>query len=148
MLYRLATFRLMRRLILRAYDPIEMARTRAEAEGESRALVRAVDRDAYEENLRTLVEDAREAGARPVFLAVCSIPEYVESMRNVASIEGVPLVEARELFGRYIDDLREHRLYADEVRYYEALYGLEVLALLPQLLISRMPTPTAIVASI
>ena len=49
-------------------------------------------------------------------------------MRDVASTEGVPLVDARELFGQHIDDLRAHRLYADEVRYYEALYGLEVLA--------------------
>ena len=127
-LYRFATFRLMRRLILRVYDPIEMVRMRAEAEGESRALVRAVDRDSYEKNLRTIVRGAREAGTRAVLLAVCNEPYYTRMMQYVASTEGVPFLDAKELFGRHIDDLRGHLLYADEVRYYEALYGPEVMS--------------------
>ena len=49
-------------------------------------------------------------------------------MRYVAETEGVPLVDALELFRDHLDDLRHNRLYADDVRFYEELYGLEAMS--------------------
>ena len=94
-LYRFASFRLLRRLILGVYDPFEASRARAEATGESRALVRAVDRDTYIDNLRSLVTQARELSAR----SVCAPPAYVRGMHYAAEVEGVPLVDATSCFG-------------------------------------------------
>ena len=75
-----------------------------------------------------LIDEGRKAGAESVLLAVCAPEEYVQAMQEVARSERVPLVDALELFGVHLDDLREHRLYAEEVRFYEALYGVDVMA--------------------
>ena len=53
-------------------------------------------------------------------------------MQYVADTERVPLVDALELFRSKMDDLRAHRLYADEVRFYEELYGVEEMAKRPE----------------
>lgn len=135
-LYRFETFRLMRRVILTAYDPLEVSQVRADSEGNERQLVRSVERDTYMENLEFLIAAARESGARAALLAVCAPPDYLRGMRYVAETEGVPLVDALELFREHLDDLRQHRLYADEVRFYEALYGLEAMSEQPDLYVT------------
>ena len=129
-------FRLLRRLILGVYDPFEALRARAEAKGESRALVRAVDRDTYIDNLRSLVTQARELSAWSVLLGVCAPPAYVRGMHYAAEVEGVSLVDARELFRSSVDDLRAHRVYVDEVLFYEELYGLDTLSKRPELYVT------------
>jgi lysophospholipase L1-like esterase len=48
-------------------------------------------------------------------------------MRYVAETEDVTLVDAFNLFKDHLEDLRSHRLYADEVRFYEKLYGVEAM---------------------
>ena len=128
LLYRFETFRLLRRLILGVYDPFDGSRARAEAEGEERDLVGAVERDVYMDNLRSLVGQARELGARSVLLGICTPSDYLRGMDYVAETEEVPLVDVGELFLSRMDDLRAHRLYPDEVRFYEALYGVEEMA--------------------
>ncbi len=135
-LYRFASFRLLRRLILGVYDPFEASRARAEAKGESRALVRAVDRDTYIDNLRSLVTQARELSARSVLLGVCAPPAYVRGMHYAAEVEGVPLVDACDLFRSSVDGLRAHRVYVDEVLFYEELYGLDTLSKRPELYVT------------
>ena len=57
-------------------------------------------------------------------------------MRYVAETEHVPIVDALELFGDHLEDLRSHRLYADEVRFYESLYGLEAMTKQPHLYVT------------
>ena len=123
-LMRFETFRLMRRLLFAVRDPFAAARTRAEAEGDGRRLVKAVPIDAYQENLRYLVDRGRSIGAESVLLSVCSPPRWSQAMRDVAGETGAPLVDALELFRARLEDLREHRVYADEVRYAESIYGL------------------------
>ena len=127
-LYRFETFRLLRRLILGVYDPFDRSRARAEFEGDTRDLVAAVSRDVYLDNLRSLVEKARELGARSVLVGICTPASYLRDMAYVAESEDVPLVDAGQLFRSNMDDLRAHRLYPDEVRFYETLYGVEEMA--------------------
>lgn len=131
-LYRFETFRLLRRLILDVYDPFDASESRAETEGDERDLIFAVDRDTYMDNLRALVTQAREIEARPVLVGICIPPAYLRGMSYVAETEQVPLVDALALFRRHMDDLRAHRLYADEVRFYEELYGVEEMAKRPE----------------
>ena len=75
-----------------------------------------------------LVVQARELGIRSVLLGICTPPEYLRGMDYVAETEEVPLVDAGELFLSRMDDLRAHRLYPNEVRFYEELYGVEEMA--------------------
>jgi lysophospholipase L1-like esterase len=119
---RFETFKLLRRWILGAYDPF-MARESNETDSQERVLVKAVPTENYIENLRYLISETRSRGAETVLLSMCSPEEYVDAMRHVSEIEGVPFVDAGEIFRVHIDDLRAHRLYVDEVRYYERLYG-------------------------
>ena len=127
-LFRVETFRLLRRLILGVYDPVDASRARADSEGEARDLIFAVDRETYMENLRLLVGQARELGAQPVLVGICIPAAYLRGMQYVAETERVPLIDALELFRSKMDDLRSHRLYVDEVRFYEELYGVEEMA--------------------
>lgn len=124
LLMRFETFRLIRRLIFSAFDPFAASRARAEREGDERRLVESVPRDTYMENLAHLVTQARAIGAETVILGVC-IPAaaYLRGMQYVADTELVPLIDGGALFRDKVDDLRAHRLYADEVSFYEALYG-------------------------
>ena len=123
-LMRFETFRLMRRLLFAVQDPFAASRARAEAEGDRRKLVKAVPIEDYKANLHYLIEQGRSIGAASVLLSVCAPPRWSRAMREVAEEAGVPLVDALALFRTHLDDLREHRLYADEVRYAESIYGL------------------------
>jgi len=105
-------------------DPFAASRARAEAEGDRRKLVKAVPIEDYKANLHYLIEQGRSIGAASVLLSVCAPPRWSRAMRAVADEAGVPLVDALALFRTHLDDLREHRLYADEVRYAESIYGL------------------------
>ncbi|MDP7473215.1 MAG: GDSL-type esterase/lipase family protein [Vicinamibacterales bacterium] len=125
-LLRFASFRLLRRAIFTWFDPFERSRENA-ADGSPRQLVRAVSRDAYIENLRTLIAQARSNGGDAALLSVCAPQEYANAMREVAQSEDVPMVDALELFRASLDDLRSHRLYPHEVSFYEDLYGLEAM---------------------
>ena len=136
LLYQVATFKLMRRLILSVYDPFSASRARADAEGASRALVRSVERDVYMDNLRLIVTRAREHGIESALLAVCALPPYVRGMRYVADTEQLPLVDAETLFRENLDALRSRRLYPMHVDYYETLYGPDALAARPMLYVT------------
>lgn len=127
LLYRFETFKLLRRWILGVYDPFDASRARAEREGNQRELVRSVPRDVYIDNLRSLIGQARQQGTKTALLAVCALPEYVSAMRQVADAENVVMVDALDMFQTNLDDLRAHRIYPDEVRFYEALYGMEAM---------------------
>ena len=128
-LLRFETFKLLRRWILGAYDPFAVSRDPGETADTGRVLVKAVPRNQYIDHLRYLIGEARAYDAETVLLAVCAPDEYVSAMRYVAETEGVPLVNAGEIFRANIDDLLAHRLYANEVRYYEALYGEHAMAM-------------------
>ena len=123
-LMRFETFRLMRRLLFAVQDPFAASRARAAAEGDRRRLVKAVPIEDYKANLHYLIEQGRSIGASSVLLSVCAPPRWSRAMGEVADEAGVPLVDALALFRTHLDDLREHRLYADEVRYAESIYGL------------------------
>ena len=126
-LYRFETFKLLRRWILGVYDPFDASRARAEREGDERKLVRSVSRDVYIDNLRSLIGQARQHGTDTALLAVCAPPDYVRAMRHVAGVESVPMVDGLEVFQANLDDLRAHRIYPAEIRFYEALYGMEAM---------------------
>ena len=113
-------FRLLRRLMFTAWDPVTSSGTRA-------ATHRAVPLNAFRSNVRYLIEQGRSIGAEAVLLSVCSPPEWSAAMGEVAREMDVPLVDARDLFRRRLSDLREHRLYAAEVRYAESVYGREAM---------------------
>lgn len=122
-LKRFEAFRLMRRILLAAWDPVAASRARAEAEGGRRALVKSVPLDAYKANLHYLIEQGQSIGAEAVLLSVCAHPRWAQAMHEVADEADVPLVDALNLFREHLDDLREYRLYPAEVRYAESIYG-------------------------
>ena len=119
---RFKTFRLLRRVALTVYDPVQRARQAKVP------FVSNVDNDQYVRNLTEIVTTARAAGARPVLLAVCAVEEKVALMRNVVRATDVPLVDAFQIFGDNLNNLRAHRVYPDEVRFAEQLYGMDAMA--------------------
>ena len=101
--------------------------TRTSSDTGTPKLVPSVSAQQYAANLRTMVRIARAQGARPVLLAVCSPESIVSQMQDVAAAARVPVVRALDrLLGR-LEDLKAHRLYPDEVRYYENIYGVDAM---------------------
>ena len=88
------------------------------------------------EHLQFLIAATRASGARAALLAVCAPPEYVRGRWYLAETAGVPLVDALEFFRERLDDLRHYRLYTEEVRFFEELYGLDAPASQPHLYVT------------
>ena len=112
-------YRLLRKVSYDAGTPPEVAPS---------SLVPAVSDGQYVANLRSMIRTVRNSGAQPVLLAVCANESIVGQMREVGRRLEVPMVDALPLLMDRQDDLRAYRLYADEVRYYEGLYGADVMA--------------------
>jgi lysophospholipase L1-like esterase len=124
------TYQLLRKLAFSWNDPT------AQYQGQRPELVRSVPDAQYATNLRAMIRTARGQGAQPVLLAVCSPEPMVNRMREVAAATRVPMVHALErLLGR-LDDLKAHRLYADEIRFHENIYGREAMEQRWQLFVS------------
>jgi lysophospholipase L1-like esterase len=114
---RFKTFQLLRKITFALNDPT----TRYD---ERPTLVSSVTDEQYMRNLTTMVRLARQHNAQSVLMSVCSAQDQVDAMRRVAQANRVPMVDARARLMARFDDLKAHRLYPDEVRYYENLYGL------------------------
>ena len=117
---RLRTYQLIRKMAFALHDPTPRDVNLQE-------LVPAVSDAQYVANLKTMTRIARARGGRSVFLAVCAQPPMVQQMRDVADATQAPMVDAFTLFVQHVEDLKAHRQYADEVRYYEDIYGQEAM---------------------
>ncbi len=119
-LLRLRTYQLLRRVILTAANPLRAK----PADGAGPVRVRAVARDDYVENLRTMTRLAAEAGAETIFMSVCTGErQYAAAMRDLAAELNVPSLDVRSLFGERIDALIAGELHPEKVARYRALYG-------------------------
>jgi lysophospholipase L1-like esterase len=114
---RLKTVQLVRRIAFDLNDPA------AKYQDQRPELVRSVSHADYIDNLRTMARMARNQNARPVYLSVCSMDTVVDQMRQAATAMRAPMVNALELLLERLDDLKAHRLYPDEIRYHESIYG-------------------------
>jgi len=116
---KLRTFLFLRSVVFQLSDPT--------LRYEPSDLVRAVTDEQYVENMHTLVSIARERGARAAFLAVCAPLTMVHQMRDVAEAADVSMVDAGALFVERYEDLQSYRVYADEIRYSESVFGLDAM---------------------
>lgn len=120
-LLRLNTYRLLRKVVLSAIDPLSRP---TEDEAEGRAKVPAVDVDAYQANLERMAAAMDGRGGAVVFLSVCTGDRrYVATMRNVADETDAPFLDVRQLFTDRVDELESGTLMPDLVAHYRRLYG-------------------------
>ncbi len=117
---RFRTYQLLRRIAYDLYDPSERYDEHAE-------LVPSVTDVQYTENLNTMISIARAQGARPILLAVCAMEAKVDQMRDVAVTAQIPMVDALTIFLERFDDLKAHRLYPEDIKHYENIYGLDAM---------------------
>lgn len=126
---RFKTYQLLRKVVYKLHDPAAPREPRPE-------LVPAVSAGQYTQNLTTMIRLARQRKAKPVLMAVCAPPSQVDLMRGAAEQAQVPMVDALgHLFDRF-DDLKAHRLYPEEIEYYERLYGRDTMEVRWQLYIT------------
>lgn len=124
-LRRLESFKLLRRALFSVYDPFAGLAT---AEGAApRPQVVSVPLPQYRRNLQRMAGLARQGGAEVVFLSVCAPDDYRQTMIELGRQRAIPVVDAGALFRDLADDLRDGRLYPDDVAYYRHLYGEEAL---------------------
>jgi lysophospholipase L1-like esterase len=123
-LRRLESFKLLRRAIFSIYDPFAGLGGEGAA---ARPQVASVPLPDYRNNLQRMAGLARQRGAEVVFLAVCAPDEYREAMIALGRQRDIPVVDAGALFLERLEDLRDGRLYPDDVAYYRGLYGEDAL---------------------
>lgn len=117
----LDTYRLLRKAVLSASDPLSRP---TEDEAEGRPKVPAVDLDGFQANLERMVEAMERRGGAALFLSVCTGDRrYVASMRNVAQAADAPFLDVRQLFTDRVDALEAGELMPDLVAHYRRLYG-------------------------
>jgi lysophospholipase L1-like esterase len=116
----LRTYQLIRKLVY-------ARRTPDRAPPAEDQLVRAVSDNDYAANLATMIRAARQRKAEPILMAVCTPQPLVDTMRRVAERTRVPMVSSLDRLLARFDDLKAHRLYADEVRFSENVYGLDAM---------------------
>jgi lysophospholipase L1-like esterase len=124
---RLESVKALRRAIFSVYDPFTGLKGAGTGGAPRRPRVTSVPEPMFRRNLRWMAREARERGASVVFLSVCAPDPYREATILTADLERAPVVDAVERFRDLADDLKAHRLYADDVRYYEELYGPEAM---------------------
>jgi len=123
-LLKLRTYRLLRRIVFTVADPLRTDGGGDDAQAAKPELVRAVRLEDFEENLRQFVRIGDEAGARTIFMSVCTSERpYAASMRNVATEMGIGALDVREVFSNNIDALEAGTLYPQRVDKYRRLYG-------------------------
>jgi lysophospholipase L1-like esterase len=96
---------------------------RRKIDQESQPLVKAVPLPDFVANLRRMRGRATVAGARTVFMAVCSPEDYVAAMRDTARALGVPFVDAGRIFLDKIEGVKAGQVYPAEAQFYKNLYG-------------------------
>jgi lysophospholipase L1-like esterase len=125
-LMKFKTFRLMRKLILSIFDPFRAMIPKPGQPG--KALVHSVPLDQYQNNLRTMIMEARGRHAAVIFMGICAPDDYFKGMKDVAENENVPLVDTKAIFQDSLEKLRSGLLYPDEVRFAQNIYGEEAMA--------------------
>ncbi len=119
-LLKLRTYRLLRKAIFTLRDPI--------AAKEAPTLVPAVSLAEFEDNLRRLIRESAQRGARSVLLSVCTgVRTYAAALRNVAAEQRVPSVDVRALFSDKIEAVRSGELLPQIVQGYRTRYGARAL---------------------
>lgn len=124
-LRRFDSFKLLRRVVFSVYDPF--AGLAAGTGGSPRPQVVSVPLRQYRSNLQRLAGLARQDGAEVVFLSVCAPEEYRQGMLDLGRQRDIPVVDAGALFLDLADDLRDGKLYPEDVAYYRSLYGEDAL---------------------
>ena len=116
-LLRLRSYRLLRRLLIGAIDPL-----RADATNilERAAAVPTID---YQRNLKRMIEAGVTVDANTILLSVCTQPPYEAAIRFVASEVGVPLVSARKAFVNTRSRVESDELYPEQLSRYREIYG-------------------------
>ncbi len=116
-LLNLGTYRLLRRAVFSASDPLRPGTLERET-------VTAVPLADFEDNLRTFHELAVAANAVPLLMSVCTGERpYAASVRNVADELGIGALDVRQVFSEHIDALEAGTLYPERVDTYRQLYG-------------------------
>lgn len=126
----LRTFQLMRRLIFSLYDPFKPSSSGGQevSPARRRPLVKAVTHADYSANLEKIHRMAGEAGAKTLFLSICTPDDYVIEMQRTAERLKIPFVNAGAIFRERIDDIIAGKVYPEQVKFYKEIYGEKVMS--------------------
>lgn len=116
-------YRYLRRLVVR-----EAERDSGGQEGDRPiAVKRRVPPEEYRRNLQAVIQIARDAGSRVLFLNVGSTTrEYPEILHEVAQAYEIPVIDAWEVFARRMGEMRTSPRYESYRTRYAGLLGREV----------------------
>ncbi|MBN2385153.1 hypothetical protein JXQ70_19945 [bacterium] len=121
------TYKFMRKLILKIHDPLNPSRLEQRPAVMSSS-TRAVPPSDFQGNLEFFLSESRQLGAQVIFMSVCSPPEYIEVVEQVAQKAQVPFINIHELLFSHYDRIKGKEIYRAMVEYYERLYGHEKMA--------------------
>ncbi len=81
----------------------------------------AVPLKVYKNNLRTMIQQARQAGVKKILLlGVCSPRNYRNAMKAVAEKEGAGFLDAQGLLRESIEPLKRKQIYSEQIQQMQA----------------------------
>jgi lysophospholipase L1-like esterase len=121
---RFKAYRLLRKKVLGLYNPFDRA-AGAQRDEPQAAFVAT---DEYARNLEAIIDQAAAHGARTILLGLCCPLDYLAKMTSVGRRKGVPAFDGMYLMMEALPAIQRGLLEPEKARFYEDLYGREILA--------------------
>jgi lysophospholipase L1-like esterase len=118
------TYRLFRKIVFSLYNPFDKYRSGKAGEAESEAFVTTWE---FQQNLEHIIRRGKKSGVETVLLGLCCPIDYLAKMSAVARREGARSMDGMHILLQKLPCIQTGDCYKNLSRYYERLYGREVL---------------------
>jgi|GEM_PF-1281251 len=123
-LSRFKTYRLLRKLLLSLYNPLDRHMDQKDARIAREPFVTPSE---YSRNLEEFIDTGRKHGFRTILLGLCCPLDYMAKMSAVGRREGVLAVDGMHLLLGQLKAIEEGTAFQNEADWYRDLYGAEIL---------------------
>ncbi|MFC2157681.1 SGNH/GDSL hydrolase family protein [Acidobacteriota bacterium] len=118
------TYRLLRKVVVSLFNPLERVRKTASAEEEEEEFVTPWE---YQQNLEYIIRKGKERHIETVLLGLCCPIEYLAKMMAVGEREGVRSIDGMHILLQELPCIQSGECYKRLSLFYKNLYGEQVL---------------------
>lgn len=118
------TYRFFRKIVFSIYNPFDKYRASKQKEADMEDFVTTWE---YQQNLEHIIRKGKENGVETVLLGLCCPLDYLSKMSAVADREGTLSMDGMHILLQKLPCIQAYECYEKLSRYYEELYGRQVL---------------------
>lgn len=118
------TYRFFRKIVFSLYNPFDKYRASKQKDADMEEFVTTWE---YQQNLEHIIRKGKENGVETVLLGICCPMDYLSKMSAVAEREGARSMDGMHILLQKLPCIQTYDCYEKLSRYYEQLYGRQVL---------------------